>query len=96
MKIIQNLAGMGDMSEQIIAADFLLNAKATVRDYGIALSESSSPEMRKILQKQLESAINLQERIQKYMQTRNYYQVYTPSELVHSSRKSSGASMSLQ
>ena len=38
MKIIQNLAGMGDMSEQIIAADFLLNAKATVRDYGIALS----------------------------------------------------------
>ncbi|QOX63477.1 spore coat protein [Anoxybacterium hadale] len=96
MKIIQNLAGLGDMSEQIIAADFLLNAKATVRDYGTILSESSSPEIRQVLRKQLDAAITMQERIQKYMTTRNYYQIYSPSELIHSGRKNNSTYMDLQ
>lgn len=96
MKIIRNLAGVGDMNEQIIAADFLLNANAAIRDYGTILSETSSPEMREVLRKQLDSAISMQERIQKYMLSRNYYHVYHPADFSHSNRKGGNASMNLQ
>jgi similar to spore coat protein len=80
MKIIQNLAGIGDLTEQVIAADYLMNAKATVRNYGIALSEVTTPEVRKILRKQLDASINAHEQILKYMMINNYFPISDPME----------------
>ena len=80
MKIIQNLAGIGDLTEQVIAADYLMNAKAAVRNYGIALSEVTTPEVRKILRKQLDASIHAHEQILKYMMINNYFPINDPME----------------
>jgi similar to spore coat protein len=40
ISLIQNLIGMGNITEQVIATDFLLAAKAGVRNYSVAISYS--------------------------------------------------------
>jgi len=71
--IFKNIAGMGNMTEQIIAADMLGAAKAGVNMYALALTEASTPSVRGILQKHLEIAIQAQEKIAKYMIEQGYY-----------------------
>ncbi|HEX9060998.1 MAG TPA: spore coat protein [Clostridia bacterium] len=73
--LIQSMAGMGNMTEQIIATDFLLSAKAGVINYAIAISETSTPEVREVLRRHLDVAIGTHERIAKYMMNKGYYHV---------------------
>jgi len=80
MNILQNLAGMADMTEQVIAADFLLLAKSTIRNYAVALSETTTPEVRKVLRRHLDDAINTHETIVKYMMNKGHYHVHDPQE----------------
>lgn len=67
MKILQNLAGMSEMTEQIITADLLQDAKTAVRNYAIAITEASTPEVRKVLRSHLNEAVDIQEMILRYM-----------------------------
>lgn len=96
MNIIQNMAGMGDMTEQVIATDFLLNAKTAVRNYSIAISEATTPEVREVLRSQLDAAITTHERILKYMVSKNYYHVHNLQEQMRVDRKTSDTALNLQ
>lgn len=80
MNILQSLAGMKDMTEQVIATDFLIAAKSTVRNYAIALSETRTPEVREVLRRQLDSAIDTHEKTLKFMMSKGYYHVNDPQE----------------
>jgi similar to spore coat protein len=96
MNIIQSMAGMGDMTEQVIATDFLLNAKTAVRNYSIAISEATSPEVREVLRRHLDAAITTHERILKYMINNSYYHVHNPQEQMIVDRKTSNTTLNLQ
>lgn len=76
----QDLAGMGDMTEQVIATDFLISAKAGVRNYAMAISETATPEVREVLRRHLDVAIDTHERITNYMMKKGYYHVTNPQE----------------
>lgn len=74
--LIEMLTGMDKLSDQVIATDFLIAAKSGVRNYSIALTETTSPEIRSILKKQLNDAIATHETISVYMTKKGYYYAY--------------------
>lgn len=78
--ILQNLAGMGDMTEQVIATDFLISAKASVRNYAMAISETTTPEVREVLRRHLDAAIDTYEKIADYLMNKGYYHANNPQE----------------
>jgi similar to spore coat protein len=72
-KLIQNLMGMGGMTDQVIATDFLISAKAGVRNYAVAITETGTPELKAALREQLNTAIATHEKITNYMISRGFY-----------------------
>lgn len=78
--LIEKLTGMDKMSDQVIAADFLVSAKSAVRNYAIALTETTSPEVRAALRRQLNDAIATHETISNYMMKKGYYHAYDLKE----------------
>jgi similar to spore coat protein len=78
--IIESLTGMNKMSDQVIATDFLISAKSAVRNYSIALTETTSQEVRTALRKQLGDAIATHETISNYMMKKGYYNAYDLQE----------------
>jgi similar to spore coat protein len=80
---IQNLMGMEGMTEQVIAADFLISAKNGVRNYAMAITEAATPEVRETLRRQLEDAILTHERITAYMMDKAMYHAYNINEQIN-------------
>lgn len=78
--IIQNMAGMGALTEQVIATDFLLGSKTAVLKYAMAITETATPEVRDTLRRQLDVAIGTHEKITQYMIDKGYYHAYNPAE----------------
>ena len=72
-QLIQNLMGMGGMTDQVIATDFLISAKAGVRNYAVAITETGTPELKAALREQLNTAIATHEKITNYMISRGFY-----------------------
>ena len=79
-QLIQNMMGMGGMTEQVIATDFLISAKAAVRNYTVALTETATPELRLVLREQLRDAIQTHENITNYMIAKGFYHPHELSE----------------
>ncbi|MEH7179092.1 spore coat protein [Neobacillus vireti] len=71
--LIQNLMGMGGMTDQVIATDFLISAKAGVRNYAVAITETGTPELKAALREQLNTAIATHEKITNYMIAKGFY-----------------------
>lgn len=78
--LIESLTGMDKLSDQVIATDFLISAKSGVRNYSIALTETTSPDVRAALRKQLNDAIATHETISNYMMKTGYYHAYNLQE----------------
>jgi len=55
----RNAEGMPNLADSTFAMDFLMSVKTGIRNYGFAITETVNPELRRILAKQLESAIDL-------------------------------------
>ncbi|GHI01550.1 spore coat protein [Neobacillus kokaensis] len=79
-QLIQNLVGMGGLTDQVIATDFLISAKAAVRNYAVAITETATPELKTALQQQLNDAIATHEKITIYMMAKGYYHPHDLSE----------------
>jgi similar to spore coat protein len=77
---IQNMVGMGGMTDQVIASDFLISAKAGVRNYTVAITEAATPELRSVLREHLLAAIQTHEDITNYMISRGFYHPHDMSE----------------
>ncbi|HAN20315.1 MAG: spore gernimation protein GerQ [Clostridiales bacterium GWF2_36_10] len=93
--IIQNIAGMSNMTEQVIATDFLISAKNGVVNYATALTEASTPQVRDILKRHLNDAVNIHERISFYMIQKGYYQAYNPTEMINKDLEASNIVLGL-
>jgi len=62
--------------DPFLAAELLLYAKTGVRNTAIAITETASPEIRAMLQKQLNNGIALHAQAFNYMYQRSYYPAY--------------------
>ncbi|NRY62495.1 spore coat protein [Clostridium beijerinckii] len=78
--LIESLTGMSKMTDQVIATDFLISAKSGVQNYAVAITESISLEVRAVLKKQLQDAIQTHEKISNYMVEKGYYNSYDLGE----------------
>lgn len=94
--MIQNMAGMGNMTEQVIATDFLLASKQAIKNYALALSETASPEVREVLRRHFDVAVGTHERITNYMMDKGYYHAYNPQEQIRVDMKAAETVMGLQ
>ncbi|MFN2744993.1 MULTISPECIES: spore coat protein [Bacillus] len=64
------------------AGDLLVLAKTTVRNYAIAITETATPELRRVLVKQINAAIKLHEQVFNYMYHKGLYPSYNLVELL--------------
>ncbi|MGE7185097.1 spore coat protein [Peribacillus sp. NPDC006672] len=71
--LLQNMAGMSGMTDQVIATDFLISAKSGIRNTAFAITETASPELRAALREQLRSAVETHGIISDYMVSKGYY-----------------------
>ncbi|KKK38580.1 spore gernimation protein GerQ [Mesobacillus campisalis] len=79
-QLIQNLIGMGGLTDQVIATDFLISAKSGVRNYAVAVTEAATPELRDELREQLRAAIATHEKITNYMVAKGFYHPHNLEE----------------
>jgi similar to spore coat protein len=94
--IIQNIAGMGNMTEQIIASDALIAAKAGIKMYAQVLTETATPEVKEVLHRHLETAIETHSRITDYMIKKGYYFPYDPEHQMNVDMDAVNTFMNLQ
>ncbi|MBU9712855.1 spore coat protein [Evansella tamaricis] len=78
------------------AGDLLGLAKATVRNYAIAITETATPEVRKVLKKQLNDCIDLHAQIFEFMEKSNYYPAYNLEELLANDMKNAKKALSMR
>lgn len=71
--LVKKMVGMGGMTDQVIATDFLISAKAGVRNLAFAITETATPELRAALRQELRNAVNTHEQISNYMISRGMY-----------------------
>ncbi len=79
-QFLQNMMGMGGLTDQVIATDFLLSAKSGVQNYTIALTEAATPELKAVLREQLREAIETHEKISAFMISRGFYHPHDLTE----------------
>lgn len=80
--IIEYLTGMNTLTDQVIANDLLITAKSGVRNYAMAVTETVTPEIKAVLTRHLEEAIDFHEQITKYMQEMGWYHPYDINEQI--------------
>ncbi|MGV4966983.1 spore coat protein, partial [Priestia aryabhattai] len=83
------------LDDLAIATDLLLSAKNGVRTYAVALTETATPEVRKVLKKQLDEAIELHEKIAQYMIDNEMYHAYDVEEQVNHDLKKANKALDL-
>ncbi|WP_174731437.1 spore coat protein [Mesobacillus harenae] len=94
-ELIQKIIGMGGMTEQVIATDFLIAAKSGVRNLAVAITETATPEMREILREQLRTAVETHENISNYMISKGYYYPSDISQQIHVDMTAAETAMNL-
>lgn len=80
--ILENLTGMDALTDEVIAADCLFSAKAGVRLSAQALTETATPELRALMRRQLQAALELHENITKAMMEKGWYHPYNMDEQI--------------
>jgi similar to spore coat protein len=94
-QFLQNMMGMGGMTDQVIATDFLISAKAGVRNYTAAITEAATPELRAALREQLRAAIQTHEAITNYMVAKGYYHPHELGEQLQVDLTAAGTALNL-
>lgn len=88
MSITEKLKTAGKMRDELIATELLVSAKATVRTYAVALTETASSDVRKVLKKQLDQAIDNHAKIADYMIKNDMYYAHdVDKQLKHDKEK---------
>ncbi|AME06268.1 MULTISPECIES: spore coat protein [Bacillus] len=80
--IMEYLTGMDALTDQIVAMDLLNSAKSGVRNYAMAATEAGTPEVKAILTRHLEEAIDMHEQISRYMMEKGWYHPWNTDEQV--------------
>lgn len=88
MGITEDLKRASKQRDELIATDLLVTAKSVVRAYAVAVTETATPEVRKVLVKQLNQAIEDHAEIAEYMIIHDMYMAYDiEKQLKHDKEK---------
>lgn len=79
----QELKGVKKLDDQAIATDLLLSAKAGVRSLAVAITETATPEVKKVLKRELDNAIDLHDKLAQYMIENEMYHAYNIEEQIN-------------
>lgn len=91
-----NLAIPGSMLDDMaIATDFLVTAKAAVRNLAVAITETATPEVKKLLRRELDIAIDTHDKIAQYMIKNEMYHAYNVDEQVEHDLKKADIALEL-
>lgn len=91
-----NLAIPGSMLDDMaIATDFLVTAKAGVRNLAVAITETATPEAKKLLRRELDIAIDTHDKIAQYMIKNEMYHAYDIKEQVQHDLKKADIALEL-
>ena len=90
--IVEAINPLDDLA---IATDMLLSAKAAVRTYAIALTETATPKVHKLLKSQLDTAIETHHKIATYMVDNGMYHPYDVEEQIEHDAKKADHALSL-
>ncbi|MFC5712374.1 spore coat protein [Thalassorhabdus alkalitolerans] len=93
--ILDKLNNKELMTDEVIATDMLVSAKAAVRSYSVAITETASPEIHKVLKKQLNDAIDLHHKIATYMIENDMYHAYDIKEQVEHDLKKADVALDM-
>jgi len=77
------------------SAHLLGFAKTAVRNYAIAITETATPQLRAVLEKQLVAAIALHAKVFAFMYERGWYPSYNLNQLLANDVKMAGAALSM-
>ncbi|PLR89780.1 spore coat protein [Bacillus sp. T33-2] len=72
----QSMAGMGAMTDQVIATDFLFATKSDIKMIARAITESATPEVRETLTQYLNDSIDKHQAVTEYMMGKGFYHPY--------------------
>lgn len=76
------------LDDLAIATDFLVSAKAGVRNLAVAITETATPEVKELLRRELDNAIDTHDKIAQYMIKNEMYHAYDVTEqIVHDLKK---------
>ncbi|SES13288.1 similar to spore coat protein [Gracilibacillus ureilyticus] len=93
--ILDKISNKELINDEVIATDLLVSAKAAVRNYAVAITETASPEIHKVLKKQLNDAIDLHHKIATYMIDKELYHAYDINEQVEHDLKKADLAMDM-
>ncbi|WP_309119474.1 spore coat protein [Paenibacillus sp.] len=80
--ILEKLTGLGSLTDQVVAMDFLNTVKSGVRNYAMAVTDTVTPEIKTILSRQLEELIDLHERVATYAAEKGIYHPWNVTEQI--------------
>lgn len=75
-----NNTGRIELDDQLMATEFLLSTKAAVRNLAVAITETATPEVKQILRRELDIAIDTHDKIAQYMIEKEMYHAYSVPE----------------
>ncbi|MBJ9987198.1 MULTISPECIES: spore coat protein [Paenibacillus] len=78
--VLEYMTGTNKLTDDVIAMDFLVSAKSGVRNLAMAVTECVTPEIKGILERQLEQAIDTHEKITKYAIAKGLYHPFSVQE----------------
>jgi len=72
------------LTDQTIASDMLMASKGAVKEIASAITEAASPQVRSFLKQEFNSAIDFQEKMFGYMQSKGLYNAYAMKQQIAS------------
>ncbi|WP_411730345.1 spore coat protein [Planococcus sp. 4-30] len=91
-----NLAIPGSLLDDMaIATDFLVTSKAAVRNLAVAITETATPEVKNLLRRELDLAIDTHDKIAQYMIKNDMYHAYNIEEQVEHDLKKADVALEL-
>nr|WP_223636039.1 spore coat protein [Planococcus sp. 4-30] len=78
-----------------IATDFLVTSKAAVRNLAVAITETATPEVKNLLRRELDLAIDTHDKIAQYMIKNDMYHAYNIEEQVEHDLKKADVALEL-
>jgi len=93
--VVETLTGMNTMTDQVIATDFLIGTKTAVKDLALAFTESSSTEVRELLRRHLDEALNMHHKASEFMASKGWYDAYNISHQIQMDLKTTETVLNL-
>ncbi|KIL37819.1 spore gernimation protein GerQ [Gordoniibacillus kamchatkensis] len=84
------------LTDQTVATDMLISAKAAIKDCARAISETVSPQIRSMLRKQFDAAVSYHEQLTNYMMQKGWYTPHNIMQQLKVDMQSATTAMNLK